>query len=212
MDASKLLDSFFPHIDECRRRATTLGAAHPGKTSKELAELAIKHARRWAAVTGVISGISGNPLAMLPAAAADAFIVMKSKARLAGVVAALIAPDGLNDEETFRTDILALMFPAAVSQALRVIGVQVGQHTSKVLIRRYISNTLLREAARLTVGQLGFRLTQRAFITKAMPLVGGLIGGTWNWLEVRRMGNQSVAYHQGEELPITDEDAPSSTP
>ena len=212
MDTASLLDSLFPHTDECRRRATTLGAAHPGKTSKELAELAIKHARRWAAVTGVISGLPGNPLAMLPAAAADAFIVMKSKAKLAGVVAALIAPDGLNDEETFRTDILALMFPAAVSQALQVMGVQVGRHTSKVLIRRYISKNLLKEIVRLAIKYLGLKLTQRALLTKAVPLVGGLIGGTWNWLDVRRMGNQSVAYHQGEELPITDEDAPSSTP
>ncbi|GMU03899.1 hypothetical protein [Corallococcus caeni] len=48
------------------------------------------------------------------------------------------------------------------------------------LIRRYISKGVLKALQRFALKYLGLKLTQRAIITKTVPLVGAGIGATWN--------------------------------
>jgi hypothetical protein len=145
---------------------------------------------------------------MIPASGVDVLAVLKTEAALAGVIAALIAPDGLSDEETFKTDILVILFPAAVSNALQTLGVQAGRQTSKVLVRKYIRGGVLKAIIKFAAKYLGIKLTQRALITKVMPIVGSAIGGTWNWAEVRRMGRRALEYHKGSEISFDPDPTP----
>lgn len=200
MDPTALIEKLLPTRNECKARARDLRVAHPDKSADALADVAIRNSRRRAAAVGAVTGLATNPFAMVPAAGVDMYAVMRMQAHLAGVIAALIDPDSLEDEDTFTTDILAVLFPAAISNALQTIGVQAGRQTSKVLIRKYISKDVLKTVIRWAVKYLGIKLTQRAIITKVVPVVGAAIGGGWNWLEVRRMGRRTLAYHQGQEI------------
>lgn len=211
MNAASLLEKLFPSPAECRKRALELDAAHPQKTPEELALVATKLARRRAAAVGALSGLAATPFVMVPAASADVFVVLKTEAMLAGVIAAIVAPDGLNDEETFKTDILAILFPAAISNALQTLGVRAGRQTSKVLVRKYVSKNVLKAIVRFAAKYLGLKLTQRVILTKVVPLVGSAIGGTWNWTEVRRLGRRAIEYHLGGEIEPESDSAYSSS-
>jgi len=202
MDFSQLLENLLPMPGDSRQLALELTRAYPNRSPAELVELATKKARRRAAGTGVVSGLFGNPFAMLPAAAVDIYAVLKTEASLAGVVAALMDPETLNDEDTFQTDIISILFPAVISNVLQPAGAHVGRHASRLLIRRYVSGDVLRLVIKAALKYLGIKLTQRALITKAVPLFGIVIGGTWNWLEVRQLGRRALRYHQGEDIDI----------
>lgn len=46
------------------------------------------------------------------------------------------------------------------------------------------------------------KVTQKAVITKTLPVVGGLIGGGWNYVELRLVGGRVVNYFEGR--PVDD--------
>ncbi|WP_147445601.1 hypothetical protein [Corallococcus aberystwythensis] len=69
---------------------------------------------------------------------------------------------------------------------------------------------MLKALQRFALKYLGLKLTQRAIITKTVPLVGAGIGATWNWVEVQRVGKRAVRYYRETsnepETPDTSED------
>ncbi len=194
MNMEDFVRAVLPHPDECHRKAQELRDAYPEASADELVERAIKTAKRWAAIYGVGSGVATNPFAMVPAAAADMGLTMRAEAHLVGVVALLKVPSSRDDTEGFHTDILAVMFPNAVSQALREVGVQAGKATTRTLIRKYISGNLLKAIIAFAAKYLGIKLTQRAIISKTVLLVGVAIGASWNWLDVERCGRRAANY------------------
>jgi len=196
MNFEEFIRAAMPHPDECRRKAAELREAYPELSDDQLVERAITTSKRWAAAYGVGSGIATNPLAMLPAAAADMGLTMRAEAHLVGVVGALKDPRSLDDIAGFHGDVLAVMFPNAVSQALREVGVQAGKATTRTLIRKYLSGNVLKAVIAFAAKYLGVKLTQRAIIAKSVPLVGAAIGATWNWVEVERCGRRAVKYHR----------------
>jgi hypothetical protein len=189
-----LLDALLPEPEACRLRAQELLSGTSGNP-REAAERAVATAQKWLAVAGAGSGLVANPLAMVPAAATEMAFVLQREAQLTGVIAAILDPQSLSDRDSFQADVLAIMFPSAASQALREIAVLAGQHTTKVLIRKYISKDILKAIIKFAAKYLGIKLTQRAIITKMIPFVGGVIGATWNWAEVRSVGNRAIKYH-----------------
>ena len=48
------------------------------------------------------------------------------------------------------------------------------QGATKVLIRKYINKDVLKTLVRLALKYLGLRLTQKAIISKTVPVVGGI--------------------------------------
>lgn len=200
MDFERLLAALLPAPADCIEKAAQLREAYPKLSSAELAKKAVKQARTLLAVTGAGTGLITNPLAMVPLAATEMGVVLNREARLAGVVAALLDPDVLNDDEAFAADVLAILFPGAISQALSQVTVRAGQQTSKVLIRKYVSKDVLKRIIKFAAKYLGIKLTQRAIITKAIPLVGAAIGGTWNWVEVQALGKRAIRYYEGKAI------------
>lgn len=191
----QLINALVPDPDECRLRASQIAKANPGLTVEQLARQALTHAKRWAAAAGGASGVVANPIAMVPAAAGEMGYVLRSEAMLVGIVAALLDPASLDDLDGFKTDILAILFPNAASQALRAAAVRAGQTTTRTLIRKYVTKDVLKAIVRFAARYLGLKLTQKAIITKAVPLVGSAIGAAWNWIEVERVGRRAIAYY-----------------
>lgn len=198
--ALRVLDVITPDPESCRQAAAKLAADFPGMTKEQRAAHATKRAKQVCAAVGGGMGLFSSPLSAIPAAAADVTVTLKTEAYLAGVIAAILDPDSLNDPTTFRADIFAILFPSAATQALREVAMKAGQATTKTLIRRYISKDVLKALIKFAAKYLGIKLTQRAILTKAIPLVGSVIGAGWNWVEVQRVGKRAVEYYSDQSV------------
>jgi len=194
LNLDDLLGWVVPAPDRCRKLADELLAAHPELTREQLAAKAVSSARTWAAAAGAATGIFASPLSMLPAATADAGSALRIEATLAGTVAALLDPTFDHDPVAFRADVLTVIFPGAVSQVVRELGIKAGQTTTKAVIRRLATREFVETLTRFLSKYLGVKLTEKAVLTKTVPLVGAGIGAAWNWLEVKAVGRRAIRY------------------
>jgi hypothetical protein len=185
-----------PDRDRCREAAEDLRAEHPGATPEQLARRAIASARNWGLAAGGASGAAANPIVMLPAAAADIAAMLRIEGQMAGTIAALMDPASLLDEQTLRADVLAIVFPGAVSQALRQIGLRAGQRITRRLIQKYVTENFVKDATRFAAKYLFIRVTRNAVVSKTVPLVGAGIGAAWNWVEIEAVGKRAIRYYQ----------------
>jgi hypothetical protein len=187
-----------PAAGACRESAERLRREHPAETPEQLARRAIRSARRSAAATGAATGAVANPVVMIPAALADMAVVLRIEGALAGTVAALFDPAALTDQ-SLRADVVSILFPGAVSQALRQVGIRVGeemgQRLSAGVVREFLGKDATRAAMRMITRHLGFELTRKAVLEKAAPLVGAGIGAGWNWVEVGIVGERALHYY-----------------
>ncbi|HXF07365.1 MAG TPA: hypothetical protein VNK45_02395, partial [Candidatus Acidoferrales bacterium] len=46
----------------------------------------------------------------------------------------------------------------------------------------------------------GIKVTQKGIITKTLPIIGGLIGGTWNYIEISGIKKRIIKYFEGDEV------------
>ena len=195
----KLLDLVIPDPDECRRDAQELRLKDPDASAETSARRAVKESRKWAASVGAATGLAASPITLLPAAIADAAAMLRLEGKLVGTIAALLDPDSLNDPDTFRRDIIRNVFPGAVSQALRKLGVRAGEQATKNLVRKLASREAAKELTERAAKLLGIRLTEKAVASKTVPIVGAGIGAAWNWTEIQLVGNRAIDYHLGRE-------------
>jgi hypothetical protein len=197
---SQLLDNVLewvvPDREQCRKAAADFAAQNPQKTPEELARLAIGSAQTWAAAAGGATGAAANPLIMVPAAIADMAAVLRIEGFMAGTVAALLDAESLDDPKKFQADVITIIFPGAVSQALRQLGVRWGQQSTKELIRKYFTENLLKSVTSLASRYLFVHVTEKALVSKTVPLIGAGIGAGWNYLELKAVGNRAIRYYQ----------------
>ena len=203
LDVQKILAWLIPDIDDCRKEAQRLRLENPNETAELHARRVVKESRKWAAGVGAATGLAASPITFLPAAIADAAMMLKLEGKLAGTIAALLDPESLEDPDTFRKEILRAVFPGAVSQALRKFGVRAGEQATKNLVRRLIGREAAKDVGERAAKLLGIRLTEKAIATKTVPLVGAGIGAAWNWVEIQAVGNRAVDYHLGLASPAT---------
>ena len=200
-----------PDRERCREAADDLRAEHPDATPEQLARRAVASAKNWGVAAGAGSGAAANPLVMLPAAAADIAAMLRIEGQMAGTVAALLDPSSLVDDKTFRADVLAIVFPGAVSQALRQIGLRAGQRLTRNLIRKYVTENFLKDATRFAAKYLFIRVTRNAVVSKTVPLVGAGIGAAWNWVEMEAVGKRAIRYYQRRSISPAGKDVPATT-
>lgn len=186
-----------PDADECKRAAMEMISREPGASREALAKEMVRHAQKRAATVGGVTGLAASPFSMVPAAMADIAATLKIEGTMAGGVAALLDPDSLDDPERFRADVMAVVFPAAVSQALRQMGIRAGEQLTKNLIRRTAGKGGVEGLIKIAGKFLGAKLTGRSLLTKGVPLVSVGIGAGWNWLETSAVGHRAIAYHTG---------------
>ena len=200
-DLDQILAWLIPDPADCRREAQGLRLSDPNATSEALARKAVKDSRKWAAAIGGATGIASSPVTMLPAAVADMAAMLRLEGKLAGTIAALLDPESLDNDDTFRKEILRVVFPGAVSQALRKVGIRAGEEATKNLVRKLVGREAVTDLGERAAKMLGIRLTEKAIATKAVPLVGAGIGAAWNFVEIQAVGSRAVAYHLGLESP-----------
>ena len=191
-----------PDIDTCRQAAHELLTRDPNASREALALEAIAIARRRGVAVGGVTGVASNPLTMLPATLADVGAMLAIEGTMAGTVAALLDPASLDDPEQFRTDVLAVVFPAAVSQALRQVGIRAGGRFTKQVVQRAAGKGGFETLVKIAGKVLGTKLTGKSILGHGLPLVSVGIGAGWNWLEVTAVGKRAIAYHTGQPVGI----------
>ena len=68
------------------------------------------------------------------------------------------------------------------------------QSATRQVVRQLIDQGGLQLINAVVTRVFGRRVTQRALLTKTVPLVGCVIGGTWNAIEVRMIRNRTLRY------------------
>jgi hypothetical protein len=191
-----LMNWVVPDRDKCRQAAEELAAQHPGASPEQLARKAVATAKSWGVAAGSATGAAANPLIMFPAAVADIAAMLRIEGQMAGTIAALLDPPALLDEQTLRADVVAIVFPGAVSQALRQFGLRAGQRVTRTLIKKYVTESVLKDATRFAAKFMFIRVTKKAVLSKTVPLVGAGIGAAWNWVELEAVGKRAIQYYQ----------------
>jgi len=181
----------------CLRITQELRRSHPDATDRELAHKLVAFYARRGAVAGFLSGLATNPFLALPAAVADVAALLRFYANLSATVGCLADPDYF-DEPGWEADALVMLAGRrAVSRVLQGVAVEGVKRTSHDLLQRQARAAVVRALGQGAAGRVGTKITQRALVAKLVPILGGLVGGAWNYLEMRSVGRRIVRFHFG---------------
>lgn len=120
------------------------------------------------------------------------------KAEVAAVArAAVIYDENFFDDEDAKWELLIPVFGLNLSsQLFRELGVRGGMGVTRVAIKKYLSKETLKKFKKIAAKYFGMKVTQKGVITKTVPVVGGLIGGGWNYIEVGQVRRRTIAYFE----------------
>lgn len=158
----------------------------------------IEDQARWNAGTGFVTGLGGFAFLpiQLPAAVTATWVI---QTRMVATIAILNGFD--LDHEAVQTQILLTLIGDEAGEVLKQIGVKFGQHMAQAQLRRLPTTALT------AINQaVGFRLISRfgsggiVRLHKAIPLLGGVVGGGVDYLMTRQLG-QFAAIELGRRSP-----------
>ncbi|KLD96837.1 hypothetical protein [Aliarcobacter butzleri] len=173
---------------------------NPKASNKKLAEKSFSAARWKATSTGVVTGLPANPWAAVPAATADVAVTLRIEV-LAVARVAIIYDENFFDDEDAKWELLIPIFGLNVgSQFSRELGIRGGMGVTRVAIKKYLSKETLKQFKKIMLKYFGIKVTQKGVITKTLPIVGGLIGGGWNYIEVGQIRKRTISYFEDKEI------------
>jgi hypothetical protein len=169
-------------------------AKYPQESRERLA-LRLVSGSAWRAVaSGAVTGLPSNPWVAVPAALADTAAMIRIEAYVAARVA-LLFDEHYFDGEELRYELMLPVMGGYVASA--PVG-EPADHGKASVTRRILRNVLSKESLRQLKGMMlkyfGAKVTQRALVTKTLPIVGGALSGAWNYVELRMVGQRSYAY------------------
>lgn len=169
---------------------------YPDVSNRKLAEKAFSSARWKATSTGFATGLPANPWTAVPAATLDVAVTLRTE--VAAVArAAVIYDENFFDDDDAKWELLIPIFGLNVgSQALREFGIRGGMGVTRAAIKKYLSKETLKQFKKIMLKYFGIKVTQKGVITKTLPVVGGLIGGGWNYIEVGRVRKRAISYFE----------------
>jgi len=180
----------------------------PNKSRDELARMLTNRNAWLGAAIGFGSGLPANPWVMAPAAVADAGIVLRREVVLAARIGFLFDDAFLDDDEPPFELMIPVMGGHFASEAAKELAIRGGVGVTRMLIKKHLSKEALKAFKKVALKYFGLRVTQRAVITKSLPVIGGIIGGTWNYAEMQIIGNRAVHYFEGRPIqPAPDGEA-----
>jgi hypothetical protein len=179
--------------EACATSVRRLRAAHPEETPRQLARRLIVSRARKAAAEGFVTGLPSNPFVAAPAAVADLIYLLRVLGQLTAEVG-LLADEAYFADPAWRDDALLIFGGrAAVAQALKVAAVTGVESSSKSQLKKKLTRSGFKTLRKVVLKYFGKKLTQRG-LTRLVPVLGGVIGGTWNLAEVKIFGRRIVAY------------------
>ena len=189
-------------FDVCkvRQEVELLRRRFPEATTYELAEQAFSDVRLQVITAGAAMGLAANPLVSVAGALADLSVTTRAQLFAAACAAELLIP-GFLDTDTARHElILPVLGGSVISQLGAEFGLKAAQTATREFVVRFINLRGLRVMNAVLTRVFGRRVTQRALITKTVPLVGCVIGGAWNAVEAEVIRNRTLRYLTDQSL------------
>lgn len=90
------------------------------------------------------------------------------------------------------------------------LGVKALNNASREVVVKLLKRQGAEIVNRVTARALGRRAMQQGLITKTLPVLGGLLGGGWNAVEVRLVRDRTLRYltnHALDASPVIDVEA-----
>jgi hypothetical protein len=171
---------------------------HPELTNKQLAGNAFSQARWKATYAGLVTGLPANPWAALPAATTDVAVTLKTEVYAAARTAIIYDASFFDDEEAKWELLIPVLGLNVGSQFARELGITGGMGVTRAAVRQYLSKETLKAFQRIMLKYFGMKITQKGVITKTLPIIGSLIGGGWNYLEVGRVKSRTIGYFENK--------------
>lgn len=180
--------------------ASAKRAAYPNDSPRELAERIVHTYAQKGAVEGFVTGLPANPLLAIGGGITDMTILLRFYTTLTAVIGYLADENYFDDPDWRHNAFFVLAGPKALARIFGEGAREGGKQLSKQVIRRYLSKEVLAALKRFLLKWFGKKVTQRAILAKAVPLVGGAVGGTWNYVEIRTIGRRIIKFHFDETL------------
>jgi len=202
---SSLLD-WVVDIDVADIQASVADERHhsPLASNQEMARKVFAGARWKAALTGLATGLPSNPWIALPAATADAAFTLKTEIAAAARTALIFDAHFFDEEQAKWELLIPVLGISTSSQLLRSLGVTGGVEVTRAVIHKYLQKESLRTFKQLMLRHFGMRVTQRGILTKTIPIIGGLIGGSWNYIEVGKIRRRTLLYVEAHQPSASD--------
>lgn len=172
----------------------------PNASNRKMAESAFSRARWKATATGIATGLPSNPWVALPAATLDVATTLKIEVLAAARVAIIYDPKFFEDEDA-AWELLVPIFGINVgSQLFRQAGIRGSMGLTRAGIKKYLTKETLKQFQKIMLKYFGIKVTQKGVLTKTLPIVGGIIGGTWNYIEISGIKKRTINYFEGKEI------------
>jgi hypothetical protein len=170
-------------VDAARER-------RPDADDEALARSAFGRARLKATLSGIVSGLPGNPWIALPAATVDVAVVLKVHALAAARVATIHDPNLLRDGgEAVRWELLV----PVLGIERETVGI-VPDEARGGAARGYVRKKGMKLFKKLVLKDFAKRVAKRAALGRSVPVLGAFIGGAWNFHEVARIRERTLAH------------------
>ena len=187
-------------VYKVRQEVLLLRRRFPEATTYQLAEQAFSDVRLQVISAGAAMGLAANPLLSVAGALADLSVTTRAQLFAAACAAELLIP-GFLDSDTARHE---LLFPVLGGSVISQLGVEFGLKAAQTATREFVVRLMNRRGLQAVNAVLtrvfGRRVTQRALITKTVPLVGCVIGGAWNAVEAEVIRNRTLRYLTDQSL------------
>lgn len=202
VDREKFLRQQFatsPHLEHILAYGPQ--SVYTAETLRKKAHKIVRSNTTKTAATSFVSGLPANPLVMVPAGGADVAQYFGFAIHMAQQIAYLFGEDDLfttgsesvSEEAKIRIlGYLGAMFGASgaaalIAQTSKAMGKNVGKKVAAQALTKTTWYPLLKKSAAL-VGQKITKKTVEKTITKAVPVVGGVISGGLTVVTFRPMG------------------------
>lgn len=211
----------FSHFDESLRKKVIeegpVAAGYQKETLRRIAKNIIQRETYRSSGVSFITGLPGGPIALTAGIAADTIQFFGVALRLAQELSYLYGAEDLwNDNTLDRTAITnhfviycGVMFGVSgASATMRVAFAALGKQALKKLPQKALTKSWYFAITKAIVKVFGIRLTKSTFakgISKALPIVGGLVSGGITYISMPPMGNRLVDALEEVQFDYSDE-------
>lgn len=167
---------------------------YPNLNKQELVEKCFAEDRLKASMIGIVTGLPASLWTALPAAMTDVVLTLKTEVN-AVAKAAVIYDANFFDNSSSRWELLIPVFGLKQLQQInKEIGLRSGTSLTRTILRKWLSTHTLPGFKQTLLKYFSLKLAQKGMMSKTIPIIAGIIGGGWNYVEVNRIKNRSITY------------------
>ncbi len=111
-------------------------------------------------------------------------------------------PQYLDDPEPPYELLVPIFGTRAASELAGRAVVQGGRQVTQRLLQGLLARGGAHQLRAWMLKHLGVRVTQRGVVTKLVPIVGGVIGGGWNYAEMSIVARRVRRYFEGRSIEV----------